>query len=97
MHLKNLKCQYLQFVDVSAAIQVFHVMCFCAYLLSARRGTPSQARECDKRKPEPRKNTRLCDRRAKGSGQQSTKKTREVASSIFAPKVTKKNGGPGAT
>jgi len=86
-----------------------HVMCFCAYLLSIRKesktalsATRSQARACDKRKPERGKNTRLSDRNAKSSDSKAQNRSiqnagpREVASSFYATKGTKKNGGPGA-
>jgi len=84
-------------------------MYFCAYLLptpeeklSAALAKRSQARECDKRKPKQRRNTRLYDRNAKGSNSKAQNRSlqkagpREVASSFYATKGTKKNGGPGA-
>ena len=107
MHLKNLKCQYLQFVDVPVAIQIFHVteyVLLCVFAVSPERNAECGVRLGNATSASQNQGTRLHDRRATGSGQQSTKNgsthtagPREAASSFFAPKMTKKNGGPGAT
>ena len=107
--MKNLQCKYLEFVDVPVAIQIFHVteyVLLCVFAVSPERNaewgvrlgnatsvSQNQGRThgCTTTAP------RAHDSKAQKNGSTRTAGPREAASSFLAPKVTKKNGGPGAT